>query len=114
MTMNGKPSGFSLEDFKAYAKSASMKRGRAETIIDEVRNVVAQWQYYASESRVNPEQRDKIESALRLEHLRHPAGARLPEGVHPLCREGRGAEQIYPASAPDRRAGAGGQACPRS
>ncbi|MCX6179020.1 MAG: HipA domain-containing protein [Chlorobiales bacterium] len=69
MTMNGKRSGFILEDFKACAKSASMKRGRAETIIEEVRNVVAQWRDYANESRVNPEQRDKIEAALRLEPL---------------------------------------------
>ncbi len=39
------------------------------------------------------------------ELLRHPAGARLPEGLHRLCREGRGAEQIHPAPAPDRRGG---------
>ena len=44
-----------------------MKRGRAETIVDEVRNVVARWRDYADESRVAPEQRDKIYSALRLE-----------------------------------------------
>ncbi len=69
MTMNGKRGEFTLEDFKACAKSASMKRGRAETIIDEVRNVVAQWRDYADESLVNPKQRDKIESALKLEPL---------------------------------------------
>jgi len=67
MTMNGKRSGFTLEDFKACANSASMKRGRAKTIIDEVRDVVARWRDYADESRVNPEQRDKIQAALRLE-----------------------------------------------
>ncbi len=66
MTMNGKRSGFTLEDFKACAKSASMKRGRAETIIEEVRTVVAQWRDYADESRVNQQQRDKIEATLRL------------------------------------------------
>ena len=66
MTMNGKRSGFTLEDFKACANSASMKRGRAETIIDEVRDVVARWRDYADESRVHPEQRDKIQAALRL------------------------------------------------
>lgn len=69
MTMNGKRNGFTLEDFKACAKSASMKRGRAETIIDEVRDVVAQWLNYADESRVTPEQRDKIQAALRLERF---------------------------------------------
>lgn len=58
-----------LEDFKACAKSASMKRGRAETILEEVRIVVAQWRDYAEASRVNPEQRDKIQAALMLEPL---------------------------------------------
>ncbi len=67
MTMNGKRGDFTLEDFKACAKSASMKRGRAETIIDEVRNVVTQWRNYADESHVKPEQRDKIENVLKLE-----------------------------------------------
>ena len=69
MTMNGKQNGFTLEDFKACAKSASMKRGRAETIIAEVRNVVARWQDYADESSVSPEQRDKIAAVLRLAPL---------------------------------------------
>ncbi len=70
MTMNGKRSEFTLEDFKACANSASMKRGRAETIIGEVRDVVARWRDYADESRVNPDQRDKIQAALRLEPLK--------------------------------------------
>ncbi|NHQ59676.1 type II toxin-antitoxin system HipA family toxin [Chlorobium sp. BLA1] len=67
MTMQGKRSGFTLEDFKACSKSASMKRGRAETIIDEVMKVVSRWREYAEESRVSPSQRDKIEAALRVE-----------------------------------------------
>lgn len=67
MTMNGKQNGFTLEDFRACAKSASMKRGRAETIIAEVRNVVARWRDYADESSVSPEQRDRIATTLRVE-----------------------------------------------
>ena len=69
MTINGKRGDFTLEDFKACAKSASMKRGRAETIIDDVRDIIAQWRDYAEESHVNPEQREKIERALKLEPL---------------------------------------------
>lgn len=69
MTMNGKRSGFLLDDFKACAKSASIKRGRAETIIAEVQEVVHRWHDYAEESRVNPRQRDKIAKTLRLEHF---------------------------------------------
>jgi len=67
MTMNGKRSGFLLDDFKACAKSASMKRGRAETIIAEVQEVVHRWHDYAEESRVDSRQRDKIAATLRLE-----------------------------------------------
>lgn len=67
MTLNGKRSGFTLEDFKACANSASMKRGRAETILEEVRAVVKRWRNYADEASVIPEQREKIQAALRLE-----------------------------------------------
>ena len=67
MTLNGKGDDFVLDDFKSCAKTASMKRGRAETIIEEVRTVVARWREYADEVGVNPEQRDKIQSVLRLD-----------------------------------------------
>jgi serine/threonine-protein kinase HipA len=69
MTLNGKGDDFVLDDFKACAKAASMKRGRAETIIEEVRTVVARWREYADEAGVNPEQREKIQSTLRLDPL---------------------------------------------
>lgn len=67
MTLNGKGDGFVLDDFKSCAKAASMKRGRAETIIEEVQSVITRWREYADEVGVNPEQRDKIQNALRLE-----------------------------------------------
>src|ERR1035441_9119616 len=46
MTMNGKRDGFTLTDFRACAKSALMKRSRAEAIIGEVRAAVAKWPEY--------------------------------------------------------------------
>ena len=67
MTLNGKRDGFALEDSKACPNSASMKRGRAETIINEVREVVARWRDYADESRVQPIQRDQIQKILRMD-----------------------------------------------
>jgi serine/threonine-protein kinase HipA len=67
MTLNLKPDNFVLDDFKACAKTVSMKRGRAETIIDEVQAVVSRWRDYADEVGVLPEQRDKIQNVLRLE-----------------------------------------------
>jgi serine/threonine-protein kinase HipA len=69
MTMNGKRDNFTVEDFKACAKTASMKRGRAETIIEEVRSVIARWRNYAEEVGLDAEQRDKIQAALRIEPL---------------------------------------------
>jgi serine/threonine-protein kinase HipA len=67
MTLNGKQDGFILDDFMSCANSVSMKRGRAETIIDEVRHVVTRWRDYADEARVLPDHRDKIQATLRLE-----------------------------------------------
>jgi serine/threonine-protein kinase HipA len=67
MTLNGKRDDFVLEDFKACAKAASMKRGRAETILAEVQETVSRWPDYAEEAGVNPVQRDQIHHALRLD-----------------------------------------------
>jgi serine/threonine-protein kinase HipA len=67
MTLNGKRDGFSLADFKACANAASMKRGRAETIMNEVQEVISRWREYAEEARVLSEHRDRIQQTLRLE-----------------------------------------------
>ena len=67
MTLNGKGDNFVLDDFRSCANAASMKRGRAESIIEDVRRVVARWRDYADEVGVNPDQREKIQNALRLE-----------------------------------------------
>ncbi len=66
MSMNGKRDDFVLDDFKACAKTASMKRGRAETISNEVTAIVARWRDYADEVGVSPDQRDKIQKSLRV------------------------------------------------
>lgn len=67
MTINGKQDEFTLEDFRACAAAAGLKRGRAEVILDEVRAVVAGWLKYAEEAEVRPSQRDSIGSTLRLD-----------------------------------------------
>jgi serine/threonine-protein kinase HipA len=66
MTMNGKRDNFTMEDFKACARSASMKRGRAETIVNEVLETVSRWRDYADEAKVSPAWRDHIQDTLRL------------------------------------------------
>jgi serine/threonine-protein kinase HipA len=67
MTINGKQDDFTMQDFEACARSASMKRGRASAIVDEVQTVVSRWREYADEVGVHPKQRDAIQKALRLE-----------------------------------------------
>ena len=85
MTINGKQDGFTLEDFRTCAATAGLKRGRAETILDEVRSAVKRWPAYAQQAGVWPTQRDQIRSTLRLEVA--PGGTRRaarPKQASPL------------------------------
>ena len=66
MTINGKRGDFTMDDFHACGKSALLKRGQAKNILNKVRGVVCHWRDYADEAGVNPNQRDKIQNALRL------------------------------------------------
>ncbi len=66
MTLNGKRDDFAIDDFKACAKAASMKRGRAETIVNDVQKTVSHWKDYADEAGVPVSTRDQIQLALRL------------------------------------------------
>jgi serine/threonine-protein kinase HipA len=68
MTLNGKRDDFTLEDFRTCAEAASMKRGRAEAMIDEVRRVVSRWPDYADAAGVSADWRDKIGRTLRLQY----------------------------------------------
>lgn len=66
MTMNGKRENFMLEDFKACAKTASMKRGRTATIIADVQATVSKWRSFAEQAGVPDVVRDKIQTTLNL------------------------------------------------
>jgi serine/threonine-protein kinase HipA len=70
MTMNGKRDDFTMADFRACASSASMKRGRAESIVDEVRSAVIKWPEYARQAEVPGPWREEIQRHLRLEFPR--------------------------------------------
>ncbi|HTY86636.1 MAG TPA: HipA domain-containing protein [Candidatus Acidoferrum sp.] len=67
MTMNGKRDDFTLADFRACAKSALMKRGRAERILQVVRQAVAQWPEFADQAQVPNPWRKQIQQNLRLD-----------------------------------------------
>jgi len=66
MTLNGKRDSFTLDDFKACANSASMKRGRAEAIVAEVLEVVSRWKAYAGDAGVPVAWQETVQHTLRL------------------------------------------------
>ena len=67
MTLNGKRADFSLADFEACGRAALLKRGRAATILGEVREAVRRWSEFAAAARLADEWRDRIRNAHRLE-----------------------------------------------
>jgi len=66
MTMNGKRDGFTMEDFRVCAKSALMKRGRAEKIVEEVCAAVRRWPEFAEQARVPKSRSAGIQKTHRL------------------------------------------------
>jgi len=69
MTLNGKRDDFSMEDFNACARAASMKRGRAAAIVGEVQDVVSRWKGYAEAAGVPVAWQEKIRETLRLKRF---------------------------------------------
>jgi serine/threonine-protein kinase HipA len=67
MTLNGRSDGFTRADFRAAAKAVSMKRGRADALLDEVRTTVRRWPEFAAQARLPDAVRDEISRHLRLE-----------------------------------------------
>jgi serine/threonine-protein kinase HipA len=61
MTLNGKRDGFTMSDFRAAAKGANMKRGRADAIVKEVLSVVKRWREFAEAAKLSDGLRDKIQ-----------------------------------------------------
>ena len=70
MSLNGKRDKFDIEDFKACAKTVSMRRGRAEEILEEVQQAVLRWSEFATRSGVNDGFIKKIKNAHTLDILR--------------------------------------------
>jgi serine/threonine-protein kinase HipA len=67
MTLNGKRDDFVMEDFRAGARSAVMKRGRAEAIVKEVISVVSRWSDFAEVAQLSDDISEKIQKTHRLE-----------------------------------------------
>jgi serine/threonine-protein kinase HipA len=67
MTINGKRDHVTLADFEAVAKGASMKRGRAAAIHEEVHAAVSRWSDFAEQAGVEERRAKGIGGALRLD-----------------------------------------------
>ena len=66
MTLNGKRDGFTLGDFHACARVASLKRGRAQLLLGEISDVVSRWPAFAAEAGVVPRDIERIARTHRL------------------------------------------------
>ena len=66
MSMNGKRDGFTIDDFRSCAQVASLKRGRADGIVSEVREAVLRWPTFAAAARVDERQAEQIRGSHRL------------------------------------------------
>ena len=69
MTINNKRDGFNPDDIKACAKVTSMVRGRAQKIIEDVKQAIPGWNSHAVESGVDNKLREQIHSSLRLKEF---------------------------------------------
>lgn len=67
MSLNGRRDGFEVADFVACARSASLKRGRAKAILDQVRDAVRKWPTFAAQAKVPTRRSEAIANAHRLE-----------------------------------------------
>ncbi len=66
MTICGKRDNFTIEDFRTCAEGSLMKRGRAESILDEVIAAVSQWPTHAQDAGVSESWAAEIGSHHRL------------------------------------------------
>jgi serine/threonine-protein kinase HipA len=69
MTVNGKRDDFKLEDLQSCAKSALLKRGRAEAILEEVEAAVKRWPEFSARAGLSDEWREAIRRQHRLSLL---------------------------------------------
>ena len=67
MTIAGKRSAFTRADLRAVATSAVMKRGRAESILEQVISAVRRWPEHADAAGVSAKHQAQIAGAPRLE-----------------------------------------------
>lgn len=65
MTVNGKRDGFTRADLRAVARSAGLKQGRADAILDEVAAAVGRWPEFAAAAALDEGVAERIGQAQR-------------------------------------------------
>jgi serine/threonine-protein kinase HipA len=66
MSLAGRRDGFTLEDFRAVGRVATLKRGQAQRILGEISAVVSEWPRYAEGVGVDQEHIRRITPTLRV------------------------------------------------
>jgi serine/threonine-protein kinase HipA len=67
MSANGKRDRFTREDLRRVGETASLKRGQADQILDEVMEAVRSWPDLAAAARIEEQRVEQIRSAHRLD-----------------------------------------------
>ncbi len=65
MSVNGRREGITPDDLRALAATATMKRGRADAILDQVRSAVMRWREFADAAGVEESQAAGVAAAHR-------------------------------------------------
>jgi serine/threonine-protein kinase HipA len=67
MSANGKRDGFTREDLRQVGETASLKRGQADQILDDVAEAVRSWPDLAAAARIEEQRVEQIRGAHRLD-----------------------------------------------
>lgn len=67
MSLNQKRDGFVREDFREFARTVSLKRGRADALLDQVLAAVRRWPEFAAAAQVSELEAKLVKSWHRLE-----------------------------------------------
>jgi serine/threonine-protein kinase HipA len=67
MTINGKRDAFLKADIRASAKSAGLKQGRSDALLEEVDSAVQRWPEFAARAQLPADVTEKIRKAHRLD-----------------------------------------------
>ena len=74
MTLNGKRSGFERADIAAFATAADLTEREGLRMLDQIRDVVAEWPSFAAEAGLDPAMTSQVLSNLRVGSLALQAG----------------------------------------